>query len=50
MFRIKIWESPKYQNLNFPCICKQLRSIYIVLGIASNPEMIKSIPEDKQSL
>ena len=39
IFRKKIPESSKKQNLNLLCTCNYLHSIYIVLGIISNPEI-----------
>ena len=36
----KIPESPKKQNLNLPCSGNYLHSIYIVVGITGNLEMI----------
>ena len=38
--KIKNSESSKKQNLNLPHISNYLHSIYIVLGIISNLEMI----------
>ena len=40
IFRKKFSESSKKQNSNLPCVSNYLRSIYIVLGIISNLEMI----------
>ena len=36
----KIPENSKKQNLNLPCTGNYLHSIYIVLGIVSNLDMI----------
>ena len=45
-----ISESSKKQNLNLPCASNYLYSIYIVLGIISNLELIQSIQEDVSKL